>query len=422
MNDKSLAPTTVIPSRAWYGDEDLALTFPPGWQVTTLWPNDAPPIDEGAIERAFVNPIGSPTIAEAAAGRRSAVIVLDDLSRPTPAALLIPTVLRQLTAAGIPHSEIRFVIGGGSHRPQTAEEMVKKVGHDVVANFQVTSHDCYSGNLRGIGNLPDGLPLYFDPVVADADFKMTIGGIYPHGAVGFGGGSKLILPGVAGFATMFQFHSLYPVRGQAVIERVDGPPDHRDASEAAAEALGLDLVVNAVINSRREIAGLFVGDFIQAHRAGARFALQTYGTVIPKKLRREADVIVVNAYPLDSDPIQTSKALWAKKYFQDAYTVAVNPACDGICYHGLYDRIDWHRYSQNLVTRPPMADPEPIIDDIDQVLLWSENFPIQELDSRLPKGVLFRKWRRLIEQLAAKVPTNAKVAVFPCSGIQVLAE
>jgi lactate racemase len=419
---KAINSSSTIPTRAWYGDEDMELVFPSGWDVTTLWPADAPGASQADIEAAFAHPIGTPAVAELAAGRKSAAIVVDDLSRPTPAAELLPFVLQELGVAGIPRDEIRIVIGGGSHRPLNRAEIAKKVGADVAADYEVTCHDCYSGDLRGFGNLPDGTPLYFNPVVADAEFKVTVGGVYPHGAVGFGGGSKLILPGVAGFATMFHFHTFYASRGHGVIERSGGPPDHRDASEAAAKALGLDIVVNAVINAHREIAGVFVGDFVQAHRAAARFAARTYGTVIPEDIRKEADVVVANVYPLDSDAIQTNKALWVKKYFDNAYTIAVNPASDGIFYHGLFDRIDWRRFSAKLAHREPMADPEPQVNGADQMLVCSENFPIQEFRAKVQNGVLFRDWEELIGRLEGKVRPDAKVVVFPCAGIQILAD
>jgi hypothetical protein len=255
----------------------------------------------------------------------------------------------------------------------------------------------------------------------DADFKMTIGGIYPHGAVGFGGGSKLILPGVAGFATIFHFHTFYPSRGQGNIERTGDVPDHRDASEAAARALGLDLVVNTVINSRREVAAVFVGDFVQAQRAGAHFAQETFGTDVPERLRTEADVVVVNAYPLDSDPIQTGKALWCRRLFPTARFVVVNPAVDGICYHGLYDRMDWKRFSAQLAAREAIEDVRPELHEEGQAIIWSEHYSAHDFPRKHPNDILVRKWETVLELLAPVVPKQATVAVFPTSGLQLLA-
>lgn len=411
----------TIKSRAWFGDEDLTLNFPEGWEVTMLGPKDAPALSEAEIAAAFEQPIGSAPLRELAYNKRSAAIVVDDLSRPTPAAQMLPHVLRELAAAGVRKQDTHIVVGGGSHRPVTQEEMAKKVGADVLAEYDVTSHDFMSGDLRGLGNLPEGLPIFVNRVVADADFKICVGGIYPHGAVGFGGGAKLILPGVSGFATIFYFHSHYPSRGQGNIERQGDVPDNRDASEAVARVLGLDAIVNCVLNSRREIAGVFVGDVVAAHRAGAHFARDTYGTRIPQQVRAETDLVVLNAYPLDSDPLQTGKALWPRQYFDHAYTVAVNPAVDGICYHGLGDLKDYARY---LNDRAPELPPEPelALGSQEQIHVWSENFRRDEFDHKVRNGVLCRDWDALMEQLGDALPERAKVAIFPCASIQILAD
>src|SRR5688572_3381279 len=112
----------TMPSRAWYGDIELTLDFRATWNVHTLAMMDAPAITPTQIEAAFANPLGTPPIRELAKGRKSATVIVDDVSRPTPAGLVVPYVLRELTEAGIEKSEIRFVIGGGSHRAQTREE------------------------------------------------------------------------------------------------------------------------------------------------------------------------------------------------------------------------------------------------------------------------------------------------------------
>ncbi|MDE0552876.1 MAG: lactate racemase domain-containing protein, partial [Candidatus Poribacteria bacterium] len=372
--------------------------------------------------QAFAEPIGTSRISELAKGKKSAAIIVDDLSRPTPAATVVPFLLRELASAGVPTSEIRFVVGGGSHRPLTDEEIAKKIGAEVAAAHEATSHDFMSGDLRALGSLDNGMPIYINRVVADADFKICLGGIYPHGSVGFGGGAKLIVPGIAGFTTMFYFHSFSPSRGHAVIERRGSEPDHRDFSEAVAGVLGLDVIVNTVLNSRREICGLFVGDFVQAHRKGAHFALETYGTEIPEASRKETDLVVLNCYPLDSDPIQTGKALWATRYFEKAYQMALNPASDGICYHGLFDQIDYARFVQQKAERTESELPAPQLGNQEQLHVWSEHFLVDDFYKKHPGALLFRDLEQLIALFAEQLPANAKVAVLPSAGIQVLAQ
>ena len=417
-----MSNTATVNSRAWYGDEELTLTFPTGWEVEILGPKDAPVLSDAQIEQAFANPIGTPRISELAKGKKSAAIIVDDLSRPTPAATVIPFLLRELASAGVPKSEIRFVVGGGSHRPITDEEVGKKIGTDVAAEYEATNHDFMGGDLRALGNLDNGMPIYLNRVVADADFKICLGGIYPHGSVGFGGGAKLIVPGIAGFATMFYFHSFSPSRGHAVIERKGSEPDHRDFSEAVAGVLGLDVIANVVLNSRREICGLFVGDYVQAHRKGAYFALETYGTEIPESSRKETDLVVLNCYPLDSDPIQTGKAMWAMRHFEKAYTMALNPASDGICYHGLFEQIDYARFLQQKEEMTASELPPPELGTQDQLHVWSEHFLVDDFYKKHSGALLFRDLNELIGLFAAKLPSNAKVAVLPSAGIQVLAQ
>ena len=140
-----MSSTATVLSGAWYGDNELTLNFPTGWEVEMLTLKDAPAMSKNQIEQAFANPIGTPRIAELAKNKKSAAIIVDDLSRPTPAATVIPFLLRELTSAGVPKSEIRFVVGGGSHRPLTDEEIAKKVGADISTEYEVTSHNFMGG-------------------------------------------------------------------------------------------------------------------------------------------------------------------------------------------------------------------------------------------------------------------------------------
>ena len=428
--------TVTVPSRAWFGDAERALTFPAGWDLHICACEDAPALSSTQIAAAFDNPIGTARIRDAAKGRASAAIIVDDLSRPTPAADMLPHVLEELAAAGVPKGETAIVVGGGTHRPLTEEEVAKKVGAEVAANYATTSHDFMAGDLVAYGSLEDGTPIYINRVVAEAEFKICVGGIYPHPSVGFGGGAKLIVPGVAGFATIFHFHSFSARRGQGNIERLKpsqgeagdvtlidgGVRDHRDVAEEVAGRIGLDMIVNCVLTSRRRIGGLFVGDFVEAHRAGARFAQRTYSTTIPNRLRQEADLLVCNAFPLDADPIQGSKALWPRDYFErDPYTVVLNAASDGISYHGLHQQLPWQQYLKRRAAADATPDPAASINGRENLLILSEHFQAAEFATKHGGDLLFRSWQTLIDQLAAKLPADATVAIFPNTSIQILA-
>ncbi len=427
--------TVSVPSRSWFGDVERTLNFPAGWDVHVCACEDAPALSTAQISAAFDSPIGTPRIRDAAKGKASAAIVVDDLSRPTPAAEMLPYVLEELVAAGVPRAETVIVVGGGTHRPLTEEEMVKKVGAEVAATYATTSHDFMAGDLVAYGSLEDGTPVYINRIVAEAEFKICMGGIYPHPSVGFGGGAKLIVPGVAGFATIFHFHSFSARRGQGNLERQKpsaeqagevtlingGVRDHRDVAEEVSSLIGLDMIVNCVLTSRRQIAGVFVGDFVEAHRAGARFARRTYGTEIPHRLRQEADLVVCNAYPLDADPVQGSKAVWPRQYFErEPYTVILNAACDGISYHGLHQQLPWPQYLKRKAEADATPDPVASLDGREPLLIVSEHFKAAEFAAKHGGDLLYRDWQTVIDQLTAKLPADATVAVFPNTSIQIL--
>ena len=412
--------TTKVYSRAWHGDVELTLNFPSGWEVDVLGPKNAPELSDSQIEQAFAEPIGTPRISELARGKKSAAIVVDDLSRPTPAARVVPALLGELAAAGVPKSEIRFVVGPGSHRPISKTEMAQKIGANVAAEYEVTNHDFLSGDLRAFGSLENGMPIYLNRTVADSDFKICVGGIYPHSSVGFTGGAKLIVPGIAGFATIFYFHTFSSSRGPAVIEGEGEGLDRRDCAESAAAILGLDAIANVVLNSRREICGLFVGDFVKAHRAGAHFAFDSYSTPISETAREETEFVIINCYPLDSDAIQLDKALAALTYFENAYALALYPASDSSCYHGLYDRLDYPRYLRQRAEQVPSELPTPQIGRRGQLHVWSEHFLVDDFYKEYPAARLFQDLEQTIQLFAEKISDRAKVTVLTAAGIQVL--
>jgi len=79
-----------IPWMAWYGDGRVSLTFPDPWEIEVVKMKDAEDIGEEGIRKALLSPIGSKRIKELAEGKGSAVIVVDDLTRPTPAHRVLP--------------------------------------------------------------------------------------------------------------------------------------------------------------------------------------------------------------------------------------------------------------------------------------------------------------------------------------------
>jgi nickel-dependent lactate racemase len=409
----------TLRTQAWKLDEERPFTFPDGWRVNVYPPRDAPEMDDDAIRRAFEEPIGTERLSRIARGKTSATIIVDDLSRPTPAARIAPYVLAELREGGVPEDGIRFVVGGGAHRPLTEAEIALKVGPEVAERYPVLNHNAYSGQLVGLGNLEDGTPVYVNPAVAEAEVVIALAGIVPHPSAGLGGGGKLILPGVVGIATIAYNHGLYPPRRRGAPERQGEREDMRDNLEKVARYVGLDAIVNCVVNSQRAVAGLFVGDVVAAHRAGCRFAERVYGTPLPQAVVDGADIVVFNAYPLDYDPVQIVKSAWPIGLFANARKVMIDPATDGILYHGLTNQMDYARFVALQRAGAGLdAIPAPAPRSIDGTIMVSAGFPVADFGHRFTDGTLYTTWESAVADLERACPAG-EVAVLPCAAIQI---
>ena len=403
-----------VPTGAWHGDGERALEFPDHWNLRVCPPRDVPALTDEQIRSALDTPIGSPPLEQLARGKGSATIVVDDLCRPTPVAAMLPALLERLLSAGISRGEIRFVIGSGSHRPLSTEEIAKKLGRDVAAGYEVQNHDFMSGELRALGNLSCGMPLYINPTVADADLKICMGGIYPHGLAGFSGGAKLVVPGVAGYATIHYLHNMCSYRGRGSRSAGDPAADGRKAMQEAARRLGLDFIVNVAITPRREAAAIVAGDLEEAHARGMELAQEIYATEMPDG---PVDLVVANAYPYDADPVQLGKSLWVSEYFADTFVLVVNAACDGICFHGAREGVDYGHFRAS-EKQPDAGNVEARVGDRTQRIVYSENFPAQHFYKRFTGDILVRDWNRIVSLLDRALPAAPKVLLLPCAPIQ----
>jgi len=282
-----------VPSRLWYENEEKELNFPDRWEVDNLTSSgfEKPGIPSERIKEKIENPIEGPTLEEIAKGKNQAVIVFDDMTRPTPVKDIAPYVLESLHKAGMTRDQIRFLWALGSHGPFDMINARKKLGDEIVENYAVYNHDAFQ-NTVWAGRTPTGVELWFNREFMNCDLKIGIGCITAHVHVGFGGGAKLILPGVAGIETINQFHNQMfrdPVR--TGLGKFD---DNimRAECDAAGDMVGFDFKVDCLLNRRGEITDLYAGPFRATHAAGAEEGKDHYG--IPHA--SGYDIAVCNSY------------------------------------------------------------------------------------------------------------------------------
>jgi nickel-dependent lactate racemase len=283
----------------------LAVTLPEAWLGEVIHPQPMAPAADAAaeVERALAHPIGTPPLAQLArAGQRVAIIV-DDYTRKTPVALMLPPVLEPLLAAGIERSEIRIVAALGTHRAMTQEELAAKLGPEVTDRYQiVNAPSTAEGEMVYLGTAPNGIPAWVNRTVAEADLRIGLGMITPHVDAGFSGGAKIILPGVCSSRTVEAFHAASAFLPGNPLGNIDAPL-RRSLEQFVAERVPLDAIVNAVITLEGAISLCVAGDAVKAHRVGVEHARSVFGTPV----HRRYPVVVANCYPYDVDWWQSIK-------------------------------------------------------------------------------------------------------------------
>jgi len=412
---------TVL-SGIWH-DRNVELNFPDDWNVIVVEPEFQPPVlSDYEIRAAMHAPIGSPMISQLAKGRKSAVIIVDDTTRPTPAHRVIPFVLEELQAGGIKDDDILFVIGLGMHRPMTRMDMAMKLGADIVNRFSVINHDL-DGRFVHVGETSRGTPIYINEEVMARDLKLTIGGVIPHGGAGFSGGGKLILPGVSSYETIRHNHTRGFRGGRG--GNLDNNEFRLDIEEVALK-MGLDASVNVMINSRREITGVFAGDFVKAHRQAAEFSRKCCAVT----LVQQPDIVVTNSYPEDLTLRYATCGAWPFGTVREGGTKILIAGCpEGTGYHRLYGSPPTPGLRQIKALQQRKSPQPPLIKGEQSLLgrerkdfiMFSPFIGPKEAYEILPNCLFFNSWTELMKEvmLAHKGEKDVTVAVYPYAGIQI---
>lgn len=261
------------------------------------------------IQSALDNPVGHDGIEALRAKGKKTVIVVDDYTRPTPVHKILPVLLDRLNYAGIEDHDIRVLVALGTHRPMSDGELEEKIGEEALRRVSVTNHYWRQMDmLVDMGKTPSGVPLSVNRAFLDASIRIGVGNIVPHCQAGWTGGAKIVQPGVCGAETTGCTHWLaarFDVRD--LLGFAENPV--RLEIENVVKSIGLDFIVNVVLNRKKEIVKVVAGDFVKAHRQGVEEAKKIYCADIPSK----ADIVVSDSNPsiYGVDLWQASKAISA---------------------------------------------------------------------------------------------------------------
>ena len=415
----------VLPTASWYGPRSSGhlfkrrkFCFPKTWDVRIFEPTGLEGmqiLSEDEVRKSLQTPIDAEPLRKLAETRKSAAIIVDDLTRPTPTFAVLPAILEELKAGGLGEEDIRIVIGLGLHRPLKQFEKRRKVGREVADRFQVENHDAFAREMTRHRRPNGGPDIRINSTVGEAELKISISGIIPQGGAGFGGGAKAILPAVSDYETI-QFNHAYDWEGYGVVypEKIQRPCIRKDMEEVA-KIVGLDFSINLVFTPYKEITGLFCGDFVKAHRKGCALARESYLTPLPEE---ELDIVIANGYPLDTDIGQSHRGSWPEKYGRVG--VLMGRGGDGWAYHGdggkPYRAFQRMRREQRRVEAYQFKGTGGD-DGENERYYFSEYLDEAVFYERNPNRRLFNDWDALVGVLSAR-HEKAAVGIFPYAALQ----
>jgi len=408
--------TIKVPSRLWYENQERELTFPDRWEVDNLTSPglEKQGLTQEQIRERIEHPVEGPTLEELARGKKQAVIVFDDMTRPTPVGNVAPFVLEQLHRAGMKKDQIRFIWALGSHGAYDMIAARKKLGDEIVENYTVYNHDPFQNTVR-VGRTSTGVELWINREFMACDLKIGIGCITAHVHVGFGGGAKLIMPGVAGIETINQFHNQqFRDYNRTGLGNFDNNI-MRAECDAAGDLAGLNFKVDCLINRRGEIASLYAGSFRATHENGAEEGKAHYG--IP--YTTGYDIVVSNSYgKANESAIAFSFPIMLLKPGGQGTGVLISDCPEGQVPHYVF-RAWGSDYGGRHYT-PRGKGFIPLLMKKFIVLNPTPDRTSLDLICHNDDAIVVKTWSEVLALLKQDYPGEAKVAVVPDGTIQYL--
>ncbi len=407
-----------VPQLAWYETKELELPLPDSWQVEVynMAGYNRPAMKPDEIKASISNPIGIPPIRELAKGKKEVVIIFDDMTRVTRAAKIVPSILEELAEAGIPDNRIRFIVALGLHSAMWRQHFVKKLGEDIVSRFPVYNHNPF-GNCTYVGTTSTyKTRVYANEEVMKCDLKIAIGSVVPHPMSGFGGGGKIILPGVVSFETIDYNHQMAAKGGpehqdilNAGMGIFDNNPMHYDVDEAA-NLVGLDVLINCIVNMWGETVSVYAGALEPAYAAAVKEAKTHYLT--PKV--KGKNIVIANTFAKVNETSIGLGIAYPAVNTGSGDVVLIANCPEGQATHyllGPFGKTTWAKQRQFFRPEVPQH--------VNHLIVYNEYpHPGSSWFDEDDKILYFSRWDDVLKLLQKSHGTDTKVAVYPTAEIQ----
>ncbi|HEY8909487.1 MAG TPA: nickel-dependent lactate racemase [Desulfosporosinus sp.] len=321
-----------------YGKKGLNINVPEHSKIIEPTHLELPADDHELVLHALRNPKGTKPLKEMVKSSDKVVIVISDITRPTPNHKLVPWIIEELPH--VPLENITIINGTATHRDQTREEFVEMLGETVVETVRVINHHCHEkSELTRLGTSSFGCEILLNKEYVEADFRIVTGFIEPHFFAGFSGGPKGIMPGIAGIETILTFHNAkmigHPLATWGILENNPLQEMTREVNTFCKP----DFLLNVALNGEKEITNVFAGELVAAHATGCAY-VKEHAMI---KCDKRYDVVITtnSGYPLDQNLYQAVKGMNAahKIVKQGGTIISASECIEGMPDHGNFVKI-----------------------------------------------------------------------------------
>jgi nickel-dependent lactate racemase len=404
-----------LPQLVWEGAGERDFILPEKWEVEVckMQGHGRAALARSKICKAVSSPIGTPPIREMARGKKEIVIIFDDIQRATRIADILPAVLEELAEAGISDKQIRLVAATGCHAAMDRYDFVKKLDEESLRRFPVYNHNAF-GNCLDIGQTSLGTRVRINAEVMACDFKIGIGSVVPHVFAGFGGGAKIILPGICHFDTVMDFHQSGArfVRENADKKVGIGVLENnllRRNMDEAAQMAGLDMIINTLMNSLGETAAVYAGSLKGAYAEAVKDAQSHYDT--PQAVNK--DIVIANSFAKAAESESGLEIAFPSVKKEGGEVVLIANAPEGHVSH--YLGSPWGKSTKGKFQVQCALAP-----NIKRLIIYSEypDLTIYGYFAHPERVALMSSWDEVVQALQKAHPGKAEVAVYPNADIQ----
>ena len=293
-----------------YGRGHLKVSLQEGIKLTIIRKPSLPKLTDqkAAIDEALARPINASPLAKLAQGRKSACILICDITRPVPNKLFLRPMIETLMNAGLPADKITIIVATGLHRANEGAELAELVGDPwVLETVRVENHFARNdADHVDLGVTTRGTPVKIDRRFVDADLRIVSGLIEPHFMAGWSGGRKVVAPGVAHHETIRTFHSARIMEDPLAIQcNLVKNPLHEEQLEIVGK-IGEIYAINTVLDEDRDLIYVNFGEVLASHLAAVDFVIDSTVIKVPRRFKT---VVTSSAgYPLDKTTTRQSKA------------------------------------------------------------------------------------------------------------------